>query len=224
MHNQRRWFVDMFKIASKSMAAFLFALSVYSCTGDSTVDPVSDSDQLIPFKVGNQWTYADSVFTSSGLFVSSYTVTVTRRIDTLGGSWWQIMNAFNPSIASNIFSVNGDSIFSLQATESINGAVPIVSLEYVRPTNDDTVRYRALLDGDAVVTKVAANLKSPCSLSGGTFENCIVCTYDIFPEHYQEIVSPGTGMIALEIRADSIPRISPAWQRKIVLVDYRIQK
>lgn len=220
----RQWLIEMNNILSKSVAALFFALSAYSCTVDSTVSPPSDSEQMIPLRVGNQWTYADSILTSSGNFAGSYTVTVTDRIDTLGRSWWQIDNIFNPSIASNYFTLNGNSIFSLQATKSVIGMAPILSLEYVRPTGDDTIRYQALYDGDAFITKVATRLAHQYSATAGVFDNCIVFTYDITREHYQEIVSPGIGMIALEVQADSILRVSPAWQRSIRLIDHQVQK
>lgn len=222
--NVHRWFIDMNNIVPKSIIALFFALSAYSCTGDSMVGPPSDSDQIIPFMVGNRWTYADSLLTSSGSVTASYVVTVTDTIDTLGRKWWRIENTFNPSIASNTFAVSGDSIFSLQATESINGMAPIVSLEYVVPTDNQTSRYHATFDGDALVTKTAARMTHGYSVAAGTFDNCIVYTYDIYPEHYREIVSPGIGTIALTIQADSIPHVSPAWQRRITLTDYRIRK
>ncbi len=211
-------------VLSRSFVALLFALNVYSCMGDSTVSPPFGGDKIIPFTVGNQWVYADSVFTQAGNFVGTYAATITNSIDTLGRSWWQVDNVFNPSIASNLFAVKGDSILSLQATESVHGMAPIVSLEYVRPTSDDTIRYEALYDGDAFVAKVASRLTQPYTVAAGVFDNCILFTYNISREHYREIVSPGIGMIALEIQADSISRFSPAWQRRIELVDYRILK
>lgn len=214
----------MRSVFSKGILSILLAFYGYGCTGDPTVGPISHSDQLVPLSVGNQWTYADSIFTSSGCSATSFTVTVKSRIDTLGRKWWQIENAFNPSIASNMFSASSDSIFSLQKTESVSGMALVVSLEYVKPINHDSTRYRALFDGDAFLTKSALGLNQPYSIAVGKFDNCILYTYDIYPEHYREIVSPGIGIIALEIQADSIRHVSPAWQRRIELIDYRIQK
>lgn len=123
-----------------------------------------------------------------------------------------------------MLTIVNDSVFGLQGTESVDGMASVVSLEYVKRANHDTTRYRAFFDGDVILMKAALRLSRPYYIASGTFDNCILYAYDIYPEHYREIVSPRTGMIALEIQADSIPRFSPAWQWKIELVYSRVLK
>jgi len=59
------------------------------------------------------------------------------------------------------------------------------------------------------------------SVSAGTFKGCIDYTFDINPEHYQEIIVPGIGVLSCEIRADSSSS-GPGWHRKRVLAGYQL--
>jgi hypothetical protein len=181
--------------------------------------PPSLHAAIIPLVLGNRWLYFDTLITQTSVHAISYEVIVVSVRRDGNSYWWKLQNRFNPSIASREFMAQGDSIFSLQYADSPYGWAPIASLEYLPPPLAGTLEFRSTFSGDAGITKSVTRLNREHSTPAGTFNGCIVYMYDINPEHYQEIVVPGIGVLSCEIRADSTSS-GPAWHRKIVLADY----
>ena len=183
--------------------------------------PSRSSQSLIPFALGNRWTYSDSLVSDQGLWVRTFEVSVIDSRIIEARTWWRLQNAFNPSIAATEFAEVDDSTFSLQYTESPDGLKSIYSLEYILPSSTDSCNYYSLFYGDALIAKTALRLTKPYSVLAGTYSDCVLYTYKIFPEHYREILKPGIGILRCEIRADSSVW-GAGWHRMITLLDYSI--
>ncbi len=200
-----------------------FSLSAMQCSDGTSPGTVAASSSLIPLAVGNVWTYADTVVRSTGTSVDTFQVTITGVRADSSGIWWKIDRPFNMSIAAEEFMTRDDSVFSLQTTETSHGPGAVVSLEYINPHNgSDTSRYHSVFDGDVLVEKSVCRLGGECAVPAGTFTDCAVFTYSIFPEHYREIVKRGVGVVSLEIQADAFSG-GAAWHRTIVLLNYQIR-
>lgn len=212
------------KLALWLILSFVFAVCIFTCKDQGPTEHTESPRQIIPLAVGNHWTYVDSIFTTSGIFINTYTVSVDSVRIEGGARWWKLRNTFNPSIAANEFTVRNDSVFSRQHTRSLTGLVPILSLEYIRPLDRETSSYHALFDGDVMITKSVTRLIQAYSVAAGTYTGCLLYTYPISPERYQEVLMPGVGILSCEIRADSSGLFGPAWQRKIKLVSYALVK
>ena len=207
----------------RKLIPLLAFLLVNGCQKENSVEPIpARSRQIIPLAVGNHWTYLDSLLTTSGIFINTYTVSVDSLRIEGGTRWWKLRNTFNPSIAATEFTVRNDSVFSLQHTQSVAGLVPILSLEYLRPMEAETSSYHALFDGDVLISKSVTRLIQPYPVGAGTFAGCLLYAYRIYPELYQEVLKPGIGILSCEIRADSSGLFGTAWQRKIKLVSYAL--
>ena len=204
------------------MIIFLTVVSaVPGCNESITTKQIENPGQFFRFAVGNRWTYVDSVISEGGISVDTFTVAV-ESVRTEGGTnWWTLRNRFNPSIAASEFMIKNDSVYSLQYTESSHGLAPIVSLEYIRPQPSDTSIYTSLFDGDVTLIKSATLLHHPYSVPAGTFSGCASYKYQIYPEHYHEILAPGVGILSCEILVE--PSFDGAgWRRAMKLLDYKL--
>jgi hypothetical protein len=207
-------------------ASLVLALAALTCKNADTVAPGEGVPPdlrftILPFVLGNQWVYRDSLNTGAAVRVISYTVSVTSFRFDQGNYWWKLQNTFNPSIDSREFAARGDSIFSLQYTEAPGGLAPVLSLEYLRPPPTGTLSFQSILSGDALLRKSVSVLNQPHSVPAGAFSGCLIFAYDIGPEQYREIVAPAVGVLECDIEADS-SALGPAWHREIKLIEFEL--
>jgi len=137
-------------------------------------------------------------------------------------TWWKLQGWFNSSIAADEFTTHNDSVFSLQHTQTVAGLAPILSLEYIAPPSNDTLFFLSLFDGDVLLRKAVTRMNGPYSGPTGTYADCTVYSYEVFPAHYREIVKPGIGVVVFEIFADSSIN-GPAWYQKSELTTYILE-
>lgn len=205
---------------------FAAALAMVSCDDRDTLQPATGQPPdlrfgILPLVIGNRWVYQDSLITSSSTRAITYAVSVLSVRCEGDKYWWTLQNRFNPSIDAREFMASNDSVFSLQHTDSPGGLAPVVSLEYIHPSEADTISYRSVFFGDAGVTKTVTLLHQEYSGPAGRFTGCLLYTYDINPEHYREILAPDVGVLSCEIQCDST-FMGPAWRRSITLAAYEL--
>jgi hypothetical protein len=179
---------------------------------------------LAAFALGNRWIYVDTIISSSGTVVNLDTVSVIGLRTEGSKSWWRLQNTFNPSIAATQFLLSNDSVFSLQQTETPSGPGSIVSLEYISSPTSDTSFYHSIFDADVLILKAVTRLNAQFLTPAGSFDNCAVFMYEIYPEHYREIESPGIGILSCEVHKDSTERYGPGAHRKLTLVSYTLSQ
>jgi hypothetical protein len=207
------------------MISLLLICVAISCQQESPTAVVpTPSLGLFPFALGNKWKYVDSVFTASETFVDSFVVSVESTRSESGTTWCKLSHPFNPSIAATEFTIRNDSLFSLQYSESPHGIVTLSSLEYIPPLNTDTAHYQSHFDADVVITKSVARTHDSIFVPAGTFAGCAVYWYDIYPEHYREVLKPTVGILTCDIRADSTHLYGSARRRHIQLISYEVTK
>jgi hypothetical protein len=191
------------------------------CGNDDPVVPPGTPPPLLPLAVGNRWLYVDSMITSAGTATHADTVVVLGLRSAGATTWYELRSSFNPSIAASEFATSNDSIFSLQYTEAPGGMAPVISLEYLPPPAAGSLVYTSVFDGDALFQKSVAALHETVTVPAGSFADCAVYEYQIYPEHYREIVKPGLGVLSWELRADASV-YGPAWRRTRTLTGYRV--
>lgn len=204
---------------------FLVLLQTLQSCKDSSVGPSENKLPLIPFALGNQWTYVDSLYTTSGILVDTFTVTIDSMRWENTTAWWRFTHWFNPSIYAREFTVRNDSIFSLQYADGGNKLVPIRALEYLYPIGKDTIFYHSLYDGDVNIDKAATASTKIVSIPSGAFSTSIVVIYDIGRELHHEVVVPVVGMVDLDITNNSTISINQWWtRRRILLLRYQLSQ
>ena len=202
----------------------IFLLTLPSCK-DSIINPIDNvKASIIPFAIGNKWTYVDSLYTDSGIIVDTFVTEISYMRKENSLTWWEFSHWFNPSIYAREFTVTNDSIFSLQYNEGPHGIVSIKSLEYLYPINADTTFYRSLYDGDVVINK-ATLYSSTIVTPAYVFSESILIFYEVAEEFFREIVVPGIGMVDLTIENHSTISIYRWWtRRRILLLNYNLTK
>ena len=205
--------------------ALAFAVQLATLAGcgddDPTQPPVTPS-RLVPLGLGNYWTYVDSLVTSTGTYVDIDTVLVVAMRAEGAHTWFELQSTFSPSIGASEFMTRSDSVFSLQPTEAPGGQVAkVVSLEYIRAQDTDTSTYNSVFGGDVLLVKSVTALNQTHTVPAGSFTDCAAYDYEIFPEHYREVLKPGVGILSWDVRADSSV-YGPAWSRTRVLLGYDV--
>lgn len=194
-------------------AAFLL-LALNGCKDDSTSvlsppEPTEFRNSLIPFAVGNRWTYIDSLFTDSPVAVETYSMSVVGFRRENGLVWWQLSDSRIPSTVIE-YAVRNDSILNLQ----YNFQNPVESLEYIPAHAADTVQFLSMIGGDVMVSKYVYALNPGVIVPAGTFSGCIAVE---MRGGYQEILKPRLGLIQREVWYEQA-------HRKIVLAGYELKR
>jgi hypothetical protein len=212
----------MKKIAAIVYLVFLFAFQ--SCK-DSSVNPSESKSPIIPFVLGNKWTYVDSLYTDSGIIVDTIVVTIDSMRYENSFTLWRFSHWFNPSIYAREFAVRNDSVFSLQYADGAHGLVPVRALEYLYPNGTDTAFYYSLYDGDVSIYKATVNSTAVIVIPANVFSQSIIVVYEVARELHREIVVPGIGMVDLDISNRSSISINKWWtRRRILLLHYELSQ
>ncbi len=176
---------------------------------DSRPEPVEFRNALLPFALGNQWTYVDSLFTESSVSVETYSVAVIDFRIEGDNVWWQIQDSRTPGSTIE-YAVRNDSVLNLQ----YNFQHPVESLEYIPAPAADTVYFSSLVGGDVMVSKYACQASFPVTVPAGTFTGCASTGIQ---GGYLEILKPQLGIIQKEVQYEGA-------FRKSVLIGYEVRR
>ncbi|MFV1884076.1 MAG: hypothetical protein ACMZ7B_06295 [Balneola sp.] len=193
------------------------------------INPVS-SNNIIPFSMGNQWTYVDSLFTTDSTFVDTLTIKIvsSRHIEDEERVnkhliWWSFNQRLNPSVTSLEFAAQGDSVFSLQ--EALGGTaenpqlVPVVSVEYLIPESS-SMEYDATTSGDGVYIKTVSFIEDSLSMNIFSTDKFLLFSYSINWIDHEEFIIPELGIVDLILENNS-PLEPKAWlKRRKSLINY----
>ena len=200
----------------------MFAL--FGCSDNSGVDTPSTPGDLFPYAQGNSWTYIDSTFSQTGVSVDTFTVTVISSRAFNGATVWTLDGAYNPSMTSKEFFLSGDSVYSIQQTESGTGITLYPSLEYIRPYGSDSAEFTSLIGGDVILHKKVSLYPVVYAGPTGSFSSFLKYWYTVYPLKFTEILAPSIGMYSVSmtnIATDSLNRSVPS--RSLTLLRYTLK-
>jgi hypothetical protein len=188
-------------VSYKLIIAIIFILILNACEDVPIevlpVPPPIDNSSFYPLVKGNTWTYIDSLFKRDSISVQKYTVRVVDIRVSQGRIWWKLESDYGTwKDTTTKYSISGDTVYSLQP----HWDTEVVSLEFIKPQGEDTLRYTILLGGDIVLYRYAFSLNEPIKVPAGAFDGTIA-----FQNYYgfgqiTQIIKPGLGLI--RVRTD----------------------
>ena len=167
---------------------------------DSTKNIVNTIDfnvtgRIIPLKLHNTWSYIDSNYIRDSLTVYKYTVTVDSFYLYNSDTIWVLIRRdeyyYVHPFTVGEYKISNDSIYSKGVGE--NGIY--VSLDYLLPAGNDTVRYYSLAGGDISYQRYAVKLANGFHTIHGIVNNCVKISN---LTNGFEVFKPGIGMIYAE--------------------------
>ena len=205
------------------LIALCLVFAPLGCKDNSSIDTPGPPGDLFPYALGNSWTYIDSTFSQSSVSVDTITVSVISSRGFNGFTAWTLDRAYNPSMTSREFYVSGDSVYSIQQTETATGIIDYPSLEYIRPLGPDSTQFSSLIGGDVLLHKSVSLYPTVYAGSTGSFSSFLKYWYTIYPLKFTEILAPSIGVYSVKttnIATDSLNQLVPS--RSLTLLRYAL--
>jgi hypothetical protein len=162
---------------------------------DSTSINFNVDGKIIPFKLGNSWTYIDSITSMNVLTVNRYSYSVDSMYLYNSDTIWVVKyhDQYDSFYPFTEYRINNDSVYFVDYGEGGR----YESLEYIKPQTFDSTFYRVSIGGDAFHNQCAVKLSEGYKTIHGVIAGCISIGYS---NSKFTILKPGIGIIYSESR------------------------